>query len=69
MACGGVACIKANNTNRLTTACNNTTPCPPRNCVGSWVPRNCSGACGGGSGLLLEQYVVTVTAAYNGECC
>jgi hypothetical protein len=26
-----------------------------------------SGACGGGPGLLLEEYVVTVTAAYNGK--
>lgn len=28
---------------------------------------NISGACGGGYGLLLERYVVNVTAAYNGE--
>jgi hypothetical protein len=28
---------------------------------------NCIGACGGGSGLLLEEYVVTVTAADNGK--
>jgi hypothetical protein len=27
----------------------------------------CSGACGGGAGLLLEEYAVTVTAACNGR--
>jgi hypothetical protein len=63
----GGSCHSTNGTTRLTLPCNNTTPCPPRDCVGSWVSRNCSGACGGGGGLLLEEYVVTVTAAYNGE--
>jgi hypothetical protein len=28
---------------------------------------NCFGACAGGAGLLLEEYVVTVTAACNGR--
>jgi hypothetical protein len=63
----GGSCPSTNGTTRLTLPCNNNTPCPPRDCVGSWVARNCSGACGGGAGLLLEEYVVTVTAAYNGE--
>jgi hypothetical protein len=66
-SCGGTSCPATNGALKSSTPCNNNTPCPPRDCVGSWVARNCSGACGGGAGLLLEEYVVTVTAAYNGE--
>lgn len=65
--CLGVACPFANNTLRSLAVCVNNVPCPPRDCVGSWVPGNCSGACGGGEGMLLEEYVITVTAAYNGK--
>lgn len=33
------------------TACTNNNPCPPVNCVGSWIANGvCSGACGGGAG-------------------
>jgi hypothetical protein len=65
----GGSCPGTNGTTRLTQACNNTTPCPPRHCVGSWITAAgaCQAPCGGGTGCLLEQYVVTVTAAYNGE--
>jgi hypothetical protein len=65
----GGSCPGTNGTTRLTLPCNNTAPCPPRDGVGSWVAAAgaCQAPCGGGAGLLLEQYVVTVTAAYNGE--
>ncbi|KAF6250697.1 hypothetical protein COO60DRAFT_1629462 [Scenedesmus sp. NREL 46B-D3] len=68
-ACSGSSCSSTHNTNRTSTACVNNVPCPPRHCVGSWVAQSCSGACGGGGGLLLERYVITVTAAYNGTDC
>jgi hypothetical protein len=63
----GGSCPDTNGTTRLNRPCNNTVPCPPRHCVGSWEARNCSGDCGGGEGLLLEEFVITVTGAYNGE--
>ncbi|KAF6257103.1 hypothetical protein COO60DRAFT_1461341 [Scenedesmus sp. NREL 46B-D3] len=68
-ACSGSSCSSMHNTNRTSTACVNNVPCPPRHCVGSWVAQSCSGACGGGGGLLLERYVITVTAAFNGTDC
>lgn len=68
-SCGGTNCPYANGFTRLTTNCNNTTPCPPRDCVGSWVAGQCNGTCGGGAGLRPETYIVTVTAAYNGTDC
>lgn len=63
----GGSCPYTNGTTRLTLPCTNSIPCPPQDCVGSWVAGSCSGDCGGGEGLLLEEFKVTVTAAYNGE--
>uniref|UniRef100_A0A383W8B1 Peptidase M11 gametolysin domain-containing protein n=1 Tax=Tetradesmus obliquus TaxID=3088 RepID=A0A383W8B1_TETOB len=59
----GGSCPSTNGTTRLSLPCNNTTPCPPRDCVGGWVAAAegaCQASCGGGSGLLLERYVINV---------
>jgi hypothetical protein len=67
---GGTDCPFANGTTRATTSCTNNDPCPPQDCVGAWQGNGlCDGACGGGSGVLPEVFIVTTEAAHGGNDC
>jgi hypothetical protein len=68
--CGGINCNPGNNNTLKSSACINSSPCPPQDCVGAWQSNGlCDGACGGGSGVLPEVFIVTTEAAHGGMDC
>lgn len=65
---GGMLCPAANGTVRAT-ACVNSAPCPV-DCVGSFVAgTECPAPCGGGTGMLVETFVVSTPAQHGGAPC